>query len=150
MSVCPAMLQYHTEQSEHVRAQPVNSPLMTVDAANRYGLAAASMVKYYSNTQHGQKMEEPLHTVTVKDREALTVASLSKFFGGVVGTEVSTAAYCNGSRSQCAPDRPHGQNEGRRLWQACADSAPNHYRRRRPPRSGSDSAGKGRVGERSA
>lgn len=87
--VCPAMLQYHTEQSEHVRAQPVNSPLMTVDAANRYGLVAASMVKYYSNAQHGQKMKEPLHTVTVKDREALTVASLSKFFGGVVGTEVS-------------------------------------------------------------
>lgn len=87
--VCPAMLQYHTEQSEHVRAQPVNSPLMTVDAANRYGLVAASMVKYYSNAQHGQKMKEPLHTVTVKDREALTVASLSKFFGGVVGTELS-------------------------------------------------------------
>ena len=87
--VCPVMLQYHTEQSEHVRAQPVNSPLMTVDAANRYGLVAASMVKYYSNAQHGQKMKEPLHTVTVKDREALTVASLSKFFGGVVGTELS-------------------------------------------------------------
>lgn len=87
--VCPAMIQYHTEQTEHVRAQGVCDPLMTVDAANRYGLAAASLIKYYGSTQHGQRTDKPLHTVTTKDREGLAIASLSKYFGGVVGTELS-------------------------------------------------------------
>ena len=38
----PYIIQYHTERHEHVRGQNVTEPLMTIDAANRYGLAAAS------------------------------------------------------------------------------------------------------------
>lgn len=86
MLITPAMIQYHTEQTERVRGQDVGEPLMTIDASNRYGLAAASLVKYYGSAQHGQEIREPLHTVTAKDREGVTVASLSKFYGGVVGT----------------------------------------------------------------
>ena len=87
--VCPAMIQYHTEQTERVRGQGVTDPIMTIDASNRYGLAAASMVKYYGSAKHGQEIADPLHTVTAKDREGLTVANLSKFYGGVVGAAAS-------------------------------------------------------------
>ena len=65
------MIQYHTEQSEHVRGQKITKPIMTIDAANRYGLTAATLVKYYGTDQHGQKIQDPLHTVTAKARSAL-------------------------------------------------------------------------------
>lgn len=86
--VAPALVQYHTEQSEHVRGQNISDPIMTVDASNRYGLTAGTLVKYYGNDQHGQGANEPLHTVTAKDREGVVAASLVKYFGGVTGTEV--------------------------------------------------------------
>lgn len=54
MVITPAMIQYHTEQTERVRGQGLADPLMTIDASNRYGLAAASLVKYYGSDQHGQ------------------------------------------------------------------------------------------------
>lgn len=86
--VCPAMIQYHTEQSEHIRGQAATDPIMTIDASNRYGLAAATLTKYYGSDQHGQEAAEPLHTITAKDREGVTMASLAKFYGGVVGASV--------------------------------------------------------------
>ena len=63
--VAPALFQYHTE-----------------DASNRYGLSAASLVKYYGSDQHGQDIGDPLHTVTAKDREAVLAANMAKFYGG--------------------------------------------------------------------
>lgn len=89
MLITPAMIQYHTEQSERVRGQAVTDPIMTIDASNRYGVAAAMLTKYYGTDQHGQAVRDPLHTITAKDREGVTVASLSKFYGGVVGAEAS-------------------------------------------------------------
>ena len=86
--ICPAMIQYHTEQTERVRGQGVTGPIMTIDAANRYGLAAASMVKYYGQGV-GQDVMEPSPTILSKDHAGLTIANLSKYFGGVVGTEVT-------------------------------------------------------------
>ncbi len=80
--VAPALIQYHTEQTERVRGQGVADPLMTIDASNRYGLAAASPVKYYGSDQHGQNIGDPLHTVTAKDREAVLAANMAKFYGG--------------------------------------------------------------------
>ena len=79
--VAPALIQYHTEQTERVRGQGVADPLMTIDASNRYGLEAASLVKYYGSDQHGQNIQDPLHTVTAKDREGLTTAHLVKMKG---------------------------------------------------------------------
>ncbi|MEG1594713.1 MAG: DNA cytosine methyltransferase, partial [Oscillibacter sp.] len=87
--VCPAMIQYHTEQTERVRGQAVTDPIMTIDASNRYGVAAATLTKYYGTDQHGQSTQDPLHTITAKDREGVTMASLSKFYGGVVGAAVA-------------------------------------------------------------
>ena len=87
--VAPVMIQYHTEQSEKVRGQGVTEPIMTIDASNRYGLAAASLVKYYGNDQHGQKISDPLHTVTAKDKEGLTIAHLVKMKGTNLGGPVS-------------------------------------------------------------
>lgn len=86
--LAPALIQYHTEQTEQVRGQGVGDPIMTVDAANRYGIAAATLTKYYSG-DNGQSAGAPLHTVTTRDREGVTMASLSKFYGGVVGAEVT-------------------------------------------------------------
>lgn len=87
--VCPAMIQYHTEQTERVRGQAVTDPIMTIDASNRYGVAAATMAKYYGTDQHGQNIQDPLHTITAKDREGVVAASQAKFYGGVVGAEAS-------------------------------------------------------------
>ena len=89
MVITPAMIQYHTEQTERVRGQGLADPLMTIDASNRYGLAAASLVKYYGSDQHGQGAGDPLHTITAKDREGVLAANLAKFYGGVVGAAAS-------------------------------------------------------------
>ena len=84
----PAMIQYHTEQTERVRGQGVTDPIMTIDASNRYGLAVTTLTKYYSG-DHNQDAAAPLHTITTRDREGITVANLSKFYGGVVGAAAS-------------------------------------------------------------
>lgn len=85
MLITPAMIQYHTEQSEKVRGQGVTDPVMTIDASNRYGLAAATMAKYYGSDQHGQNIQDPLHTITAKDREGVTTAHLVKMKGTNLG-----------------------------------------------------------------
>lgn len=87
--VAAAMIQYHTEQTERVRGQGLADPLMTIDASNRYGLAAATLVKYYGNDRHGQKIRDPLHTVTAKDREGLATTHLVKMKGTNLGGPMS-------------------------------------------------------------
>ena len=89
MLAAPALLQYHTEQSEHVRGQKITKPIMTIDAANRYGLTAATLVKYYGTDQHGQKIQDPLHTVTAKARGALMATHLVKMKGTNLGGPMS-------------------------------------------------------------
>lgn len=80
------LIQYHTEQSEDVRANGLDAALPTVDASNRYGLTAAHLVEFYGN---GQAIDpvEPMHTVTSHDREALTAVHIQKYYGGVIGAE---------------------------------------------------------------
>ena len=84
-----SLIQYHTEQIERVRGQGLSAPLMTIDASNRYGLAAATLVKYYGNDLHGQKIRDPLHTVTAKDREGLAITHLVKMKGTNLGGPMS-------------------------------------------------------------
>lgn len=79
-----SLIQYHTEQNEGVRGQEITEPLRTIDAANRYGLTAACMVKYYSG-DHAQDVKAPLHTVTTRDREGVVAASLYEFHGASTG-----------------------------------------------------------------
>lgn len=85
----PYIIQYHTERHEHVRGQDVTEPLMTIDAANRYGLAAASLTAYYGAERHGQNAKAPLRTVTARDRAGLTLASLVKMKGTNLGGAAS-------------------------------------------------------------
>lgn len=77
----PSLIQYHTEQSERVRGQGMDEPIMTLDAANRYGLSVAYLAEYFQN---GRPLDvnSPLHTSTTKDRECFCMAHMEKFFSG--------------------------------------------------------------------
>lgn len=77
----PSLIQYHTEQPERVRGQGMDEPIMTLDAANRYGLSVAYLAEYFQN---GRPLDvnSPLHTSTTKDRECLCMAHMEKFFSG--------------------------------------------------------------------
>lgn len=85
-AVAANLIQYHTEQTESVRGQGMDDPVMTVDSSNRYGLASCNLVEYYGN---GNPIDvtDPLHTVTAHDREGVVSAHIQKFFGGVVGKD---------------------------------------------------------------
>lgn len=85
--VSPSLIQYHTEQTESVRASGLGTPIHTVDASNRYGLTCANLVEYYTG---GRPLDvhDPLHTVTSHDREAVVAAHIAKYYGGVVGEKV--------------------------------------------------------------
>lgn len=74
------LIQYHTEQSENVRANGVGAPMPTVDASNRYGLTTAHLVEYYS-TGRPLDLREPINTVTTHDRDALTAVHVAEFKG---------------------------------------------------------------------
>ena len=86
LHVAANLIQYHTEQSEKVRGQGMEDPIMTVDSSNRYGLTSCNLVEYYGN---GNPIDvtDPLHTVTAHDREGVVSAHIQKFFGGVVGED---------------------------------------------------------------
>ncbi len=85
--VSPSLIQYHTEQTESVRASGLGTPINTVDDSNRYGLTCASLVEYYTG---GRPLDvnDPMHTVTSHDREAVVAAHIAKYYGGVVGEKV--------------------------------------------------------------
>lgn len=88
MFLSASLVQYHTEQGERVRGQGLDSPLLTVDASNRYGLSAVCLEKYYG-TATGQGAGEPLHTITAKDREGVVAAHMVKLKGTNLGGPVS-------------------------------------------------------------
>lgn len=82
--VSPVLIQYHTEQTEGVRANGLDHPMNTVDASNRYGLVSANLVEYYGN---GNPLDarDPMHTATSHDRESLVAVHIQKYFSGVIG-----------------------------------------------------------------
>ena len=80
----PSLIQYHTEQTENVRASGLGAPMNTVDASNRYGLTCANLVEYYTGGRP-LDVQDPMHTVTSHDREAVVAAHIAKYYGGVVG-----------------------------------------------------------------
>lgn len=85
--VAPSLIQYHTEQTESVRASGLGAPINTVDASNRYGLTCANLVEYYTGGRP-LDIQDPMHTVTSHDREAVVAAHIAKYYGGVVGEKV--------------------------------------------------------------
>lgn len=70
-----SLIQYHTEQNEGVRGQETTEPLRTIDAANRYGLTAASLGKYYSGCV-GVEITDPMPTVPTRIVKAEAGADL--------------------------------------------------------------------------
>lgn len=80
------LIQYHSEQTENVRAAGLRLPMQTIDSSNRYGLVSANLTEYFGNGAP-LDLREPMHTVTSHDREALTAAHICKYYGGVIGSE---------------------------------------------------------------
>ena len=78
------LMQYHTEQSEAVRASDLREPVNTLDASNRDALVVASLTEYYGNG-NPIPLTEPMRTVTSHDREALTAVHIVKFKGTNLG-----------------------------------------------------------------
>ena len=98
------LIQYHTEQTENVRASGMDVPINTVDASNRYGLTCANLVGYYGNGVP-LDLSEPMHTVTAHDREALRAAHIVEFKGQDIGQSVAsplrTITASAGEFAQC-------------------------------------------------
>lgn len=80
------LIQYHTEQSERVRANGLMEPLPTADASNRYGLVAAHLAEYYGNGQPID-IQGPMRTITSHDREALVATHIVEYKGQDVGQQ---------------------------------------------------------------
>lgn len=89
MLVCPSICQYHSERTEKVRGQSVDEPIMTVDASNRYAVASAQLIRYFSGDLTAG-MDNPLHTLTTKDREAVVLAHVTEFKGQDIGQPADT------------------------------------------------------------
>ena len=87
--ISPALIQYHSETTrDGVRGQNVEGPLMTVDAANRYGLVTSFLSKFYKSGT-GQDLREPLHTVTTSPGHFGEVrAFLIKYYGEATGQDI--------------------------------------------------------------
>lgn len=103
--VAPSLIQYHTEQTESVRASGLGAPINTVDASNRYGLTCANLVEYYTG---GRPLDitDAMHTVTSHDREAVVAAHVVKFKGDDVGTSpaepLPTVTASAGKKRACS------------------------------------------------
>lgn len=83
----PVLIQYHTEQTENVRANRLEEPINTVDASNRYGFVSANLVEYYTAGGRPLDISAPTHTVTSHDREALVAAQIAEFKGTDIGQD---------------------------------------------------------------
>lgn len=77
--IAPNLIQYHGEQSEDVRGQDVDNPLMTVDASNRYGLVSTFISKYYGGESVASGADKPLPTVTAIDHNAVCAVAVTQF-----------------------------------------------------------------------
>lgn len=95
--IAPSLIQYHTEQTENVRASGLGTPINTIDASNRYGLTCANLVEYYTGGRP-LNVQEPMHTITSHDREAVVAAHVVKYKGTNLGSSpaepVQTETSC--------------------------------------------------------
>lgn len=91
--IAPNLIQYHGEQSEkEVRGQALQRPLMVVDASNRYGLVAASLVKHYGGNYQGSGagLDKPLPTITTVDHNAIVTSNLIQLNNNSIGQSVTS------------------------------------------------------------
>lgn len=87
--VAATLIQYHSEtNSDEVRGQGIENPIVTVDSSNRYGLVTSFLSKFYK-TGIGQDEREPLHTVTTSAGHFGEVrAFLIKYYGEGTGQDI--------------------------------------------------------------
>lgn len=90
MLIAPSMIQYHSEQTEDVRGQTVDKPIMTVDSSNRYGLVSTFISKFYSGENVAASVDNPLPTVTAIDHNAVCAAYITQFNNNCDGQEMDT------------------------------------------------------------
>ena len=88
MLIAPSMIQYHSEQSEDVRGQTVDKPIMTVDSSNRYGLVSTFISKFYGGDNIAASVANPLPTVTAIDHNAVCAAYVTQFNNNCDGQSV--------------------------------------------------------------
>lgn len=88
MLIAPSMIQYHGEQSEDVRGQTVDKPIMTVDSSNRYGLVSTFISKFYGGGNVAASVDNPLPTVTAIDHNAVCAAYVTQFNNNCDGQSV--------------------------------------------------------------
>lgn len=87
----PTLIQYHSETADgEVRGQEIESPIMTVDASNRYALVSAFLHKYFDGgyTGAGDSLENPLPTVTAQDHNSVVTANLIQLNHNSVGADM--------------------------------------------------------------
>lgn len=88
MLIAPSMIQYHSEQSEDVRGQTVDKPIMTVDSSNRYGLVSTFISKFYGGDNIAASVANPLPTITAIDHNAVCAAYVTQFNNNCDGQSV--------------------------------------------------------------
>lgn len=101
--VAPTLIQYHSETSkDEVRGQELDEPLMTVDAAPRYALSVAHIMKNYGGGYKGagSAADAPLGTVTGIDHNSLVTAhimTMRKNMDGQPVDEPLSTVSCSGA-----------------------------------------------------
>ena len=101
--VAPTLIQYHSETSkDEVRGQELGEPLMTVDAAPRYALSVAHIMKNYGGGYKGagSAADAPLDTVTAKDHNSLVTAHIMTMRNNMDGQPIDeplTTISCSGA-----------------------------------------------------
>ena len=94
MLIAPSMIQYHSEQSEDVRGQTIDKPILTVDSSNRYGLVESFLIQTGYGEREGQKprvldMDKPLGTVVAQSNKfAMAAAFVTQFNNNCDGQAV--------------------------------------------------------------
>lgn len=89
--IASSLIQYHSEnRNGEVRGQTIDKPILTIDAAPRYGLVSAFISKYYDGNYKGagSSLSDPLHTATAVDHNALVTAFISRQFKSSIGHEI--------------------------------------------------------------
>ncbi len=90
--ISPILIQYHSERSDkEIRGQNVEEPIMTVDGANRYGLATSFLHKYYDGGYKGagEEMENPRPTITAWDHNSICAATLIQLNNHCDGRDIT-------------------------------------------------------------
>ena len=89
--ISPTLIQYHSETSGNVRGQEVDSPLMTVDSSNRYGLVTTFLSKYFNGFYKGagDKLDKPLPTITAHDHNSIVTANLIQMNNHCDGRDIT-------------------------------------------------------------